>query len=72
MMLEHVTRRPRRGSSTVLTEYERHYNHHRPHRAKDRRPPQPAPTAPGADLDTTELRRDEIPNGLINEYRPAA
>jgi putative transposase len=56
----------------VLTEYERHYNHHRPHRAKDRRPPQPAPTAPGADLDTTELRREEILNGLINEYRPAA
>ena len=27
----------------VLAEYERHYNQHRPHRARDRRPPQPPP-----------------------------
>ncbi|HZE31447.1 MAG TPA: integrase core domain-containing protein [Actinoallomurus sp.] len=56
----------------VLAEYERHYNHHRPHRAKDRRPPQPTRTSPGTDLDTTQPRRDEILDGLMNEYRPAA
>jgi transposase InsO family protein len=57
---------------TVLAEYERHYNHHRPHRAKDRRPPQPTATATTTDLDTTELRREDVLDGLINQYRPAA
>jgi hypothetical protein len=56
----------------VLAEYERHYNHHRPHRARDRRPPQPTWAVAPTDLDIARLRREEVLGGLINEYRPAA
>ncbi|WP_433191219.1 hypothetical protein [Actinoallomurus sp. CA-150999] len=56
----------------VLAEYERHYNHHRPHRARDRRPPQPISAEAPADLDRARLRRVEVLDGLINEYSPAA
>jgi putative transposase len=56
----------------VLAEYEKHYNHHRPHRARDRRPPQPSSTSALADRDKARLRREEVLSGLINEYRPAA
>jgi putative transposase len=55
----------------VLTAYERHYNTHRPHRARDRRPPQPLPAAP-ADLDHVRLMRRRAVDGLISEYRNAA
>ncbi|MGH3374954.1 MAG: integrase core domain-containing protein [Actinoallomurus sp.] len=55
----------------VLTAYERHYNTHRPHRARDRRPPQPLPAAP-ADLDHVRLKRRRTVDGLISEYRNAA
>jgi putative transposase len=56
----------------VLAAYERHYNQHRPHRARDRRPPQPTSTAAPTDLDIARLRREEVLDGLINEYRAAA
>jgi transposase InsO family protein len=56
----------------VLAEYEKHYNHHRPHRVRDRRPPQPSWAAAPADRDKARLRREEVLCGLINEYRPAA
>lgn len=56
----------------VLAEYERHYNQHRPHRARDRRPPQPTWAAAPTDLDKARLRREEVLGGLINEYRRAA
>jgi putative transposase len=56
----------------VLAEYERHYNQHRPHRARDRRPPQLTSTVAPADLDKARLRREEVLDGLINEYRAAA
>jgi putative transposase len=56
----------------VLAEYERHYNQHRPHRARDRRPPQPTWAAAPTDLDIARLRREEVLDGLINEYRSAA
>jgi putative transposase len=54
----------------VLTEYEGHYNMHRPHRALEQRPPI-------ADLgigraDVSGAVRTEILGGLINEYRHAA
>ena len=57
----------------VLAQYERHYNQPRPHRARDRRPPQPpppviAPTDPGQ----IRLKRHEVVDGLINEYKNAA
>ena len=55
----------------VLAAYERHYNTHRPHRARDRRPPQPPPAAP-TDLDHVRLKRRLTVDGLISEYRNAA
>ncbi|MDX6433823.1 MAG: putative transposase, partial [Streptosporangiaceae bacterium] len=57
---------------TVLTDYERHYNQHRPHRARDRRPPQPPPQRALAELDQVRLKRREVVDSLINEYRNAA
>jgi putative transposase len=56
----------------VLVEYERHYKHHRPHRARDRRPPQPISTVAPTDLHKAQLMREEVLGGLINEYKPAA
>jgi putative transposase len=55
----------------VLTAYERHYNTHRPHRARDGRPPQPLLVAP-ADLNHIRLKRHQAVDGLISEYRNAA
>jgi putative transposase len=56
----------------VLAEYERHYNQHRPHRARDRRPPKPTSKAAPTDLSGARLMREEVLGGLINEYKPAA
>ena len=56
----------------VLAEYKRHYNRHRPHRARGRRPPQPTSTEAPTDLDKARLRREQVLGGLINEYRAAA
>jgi putative transposase len=55
----------------VLTEYERHYNTHRPHRALDQLSPIAAdvvriPRTAGA------VRRTNFLDGLINEYQQAA
>jgi putative transposase len=55
----------------VLTEYEIHYNTHRPHRALEQRSPIAAdanrpPRAAGV------VRRSQVLGGLINEYRHAA
>jgi putative transposase len=59
--------------SKVLAQYERHYNSHRPHRARDRRPPQPPPPvmAPTG-LGQIRVKRREVVDGLINEYKNAA
>jgi len=59
---------------TVLDEYVVHYNHHRPHRARNLRPPD------GDDITTTAItdvtmagiRRRKVLGGLINEYGRAA
>ena len=57
----------------VLAQYERHYNSHRPYRARDRRPPQPPPPvmAPTS-LDQIRLKRHQVVDGLVNEYKNAA
>jgi transposase InsO family protein len=55
----------------VLTEYERHYNTHRPHRALD----QHLPIAADAErLPQTSgpVQRRQVLGGLINEYEHAA
>jgi transposase InsO family protein len=59
-----------RHLATVLTEYTRHYNEHRPHRSLDQRPPNPPSEV--VDLTTARIRRRRILGGLINEYSQAA
>jgi transposase InsO family protein len=57
----------------VLAEYQRHYNLHRPHRARNLRPPQPPPRpATSFDFDPIRLQRQEVINGLISQYKRAA
>ena len=55
----------------VLTEYEKHYNTHRPHRALKQLPPI-ADVGPQRPEGNVAVRRTEILGGLINEYRQAA
>jgi putative transposase len=55
----------------VLTEYENHYNTHRPHRALEQR----SPVDLGANRRSRTIggvRRKQILGGLVNEYRHAA
>jgi putative transposase len=59
-----------RHLATVLTQYTRHYNEHRPHRSLGQRPPDPPSDV--ADFATARLRRRQILGGLINEYSQAA
>jgi transposase InsO family protein len=59
-----------RHLSSVLAEYTRHYNEHRPHRALGQQPPDPPPHA--VDLAAARVRRRPILGGLINEYEQAA
>ena len=59
-----------RHLTTVLTEYARHYNEHRPHRWLGQRPPDPPSQV--ADLTAARVRRHPILGGLINKYAQAA
>jgi putative transposase len=58
----------------VLHEHTRHYNQHRPHRARDLRPPRPdeIDPAPVAGPSEGNARRQRVPGGLISQYRKAA
>jgi putative transposase len=58
----------------VLDEYVAHYNHHRPHRARNLRPPDShdIPMASATDLTTARIQRRRVLGGLINEYQRAA
>jgi hypothetical protein len=59
-----------RHLATVLAEYARHYDDHRPHRARGQRPPNPSPQT--VELNAARIRRRPILAGLINEYSQAA
>ncbi|MDH6580521.1 integrase core domain-containing protein [Kitasatospora sp. MAP5-34] len=56
----------------VLAAYQRHYNEHRPHRARNQLPPggDQQPTTVH-NLDTRRLLRTRVLGGVINEYRYA-
>jgi hypothetical protein len=56
----------------VLAEYQRHYNYHRPHRARHLRPSQPPPRpVTSVDFDPVRLQSQEVLDGLIGEYKRA-
>jgi putative transposase len=59
-----------RHLATVLAEYTRHYNGHRPHRSLGQQPPNPPPQV--VDLATVRAQRRPILGGLINEYSQPA
>jgi hypothetical protein len=59
-----------RHLTTVLTEYARHYNDHRPRRALGQRPPTPAQPPPSQPV--VKVQRHPILGGLTNEYAQAA
>ena len=59
----------------VLTEYQAHYNTARPHQGIAQHVPddeRDGPRATVTDIDTQQIRRKSILNGLINEYTHAA
>ncbi|WP_035851006.1 integrase core domain-containing protein [Kitasatospora azatica] len=57
----------------VLGAYQRHYNEHRPHRARKQLPADAHEQTPGAhDLEGRRLLRTRVLGGVINEYRYAA
>ena len=71
--LDHVLIMNEAHARHVLAAYERHYNEHRPHRARNQLPPgadqQPVTVH---DLEVRRLLRTRILGGAINEYRYAA
>lgn len=56
----------------VLTEYEQHYNIHRPHRALDQHSPIAADVERLPRVGAGAVRRTQVLGGLINEYQHAA
>ena len=68
--LDHLLIYGERHLRQILTEYARHYNHHRPHQSREQRPPL---HEPGQAVDmTARIRRRQVVHGLINEYRRTA
>jgi putative transposase len=59
-----------RHAITILDEFARHYNEHRPHQGRQQRPPNhdPARVIPL----NAPIRRHRVLDGMINEYRRAA
>ncbi|WP_405476506.1 integrase core domain-containing protein [Streptomyces sp. NBC_00009] len=70
--LDHVLILNEAHATRVLAEFARHYNTHRPHRARHQRPPEATePTTPVHNLEDRRLLRTRILGGTINEYRYA-
>jgi putative transposase len=68
--LDHLLIFGERHLSTVLAEYERHFNDHRPHQGRSLHPPM---HNPGEVIDLTGgIRHRRTVTGLISEYRRAA
>jgi putative transposase len=59
-----------RQAITVLAQFARHYNDHRPHQGREQRPPNHDP-AVVISLDDP-IRRHRVLGGVINEYRRTA
>lgn len=56
--------------AALLTEYERHFNRHRPHQGRSLHPPLHDPSQ--VISMTSRIHRRRTVTGLINEYRRAA
>lgn len=59
-----------RHAVTVLDEFARHFNDHRPHQGREHRPPN-HDSAEAISLDEP-IHRHRVLGGVINEYRRAA
>ena len=68
--LDHVLILGERHLRSVLAEYARHYNSHRPHQGLQQKPPQHQPSH--AVEITARIERRQVLGGLISEYRRAA
>jgi alkanesulfonate monooxygenase SsuD/methylene tetrahydromethanopterin reductase-like flavin-dependent oxidoreductase (luciferase family) len=68
--LDHVLILGERHLRSVLAEYARHYNSHRPHQSLQQEPPQRVPH-PVVDI-TARIERSQVLGGLISPYRRAA
>ena len=68
--LDHLLIQGERHLCTVLAEYERHFNHHRPHQGRSLRPPL-HDLSETIDM-TARIRRRKTVTGLINEYHRVA
>ncbi|MFC9627202.1 integrase core domain-containing protein [Streptomyces sp. NPDC056930] len=70
---DHVLILGEKHARKVLTDYQDHYNAHRPHQSRQQLPPstteQPATVH---DLDDRSLLRTRVLGGIINEYQYAA
>ena len=62
----------RRHLERVLQAYVDHYNHHRPHRSLDQRPPALPSAVPRPPGDPANVHRRDRLGGLIHEYEIAA
>jgi putative transposase len=71
--LDHVLIMNEAHARQIPAAYQRHYNEHRPHRARNQLPPgaDQQPTTVH-DLDDRRLLRTRALGGIINEYRYAA
>jgi putative transposase len=68
--LDHLLIYGERHLRTVLAEYERHFDHHRPHQGRSLRPPLHDPNEV-IDM-TARIHRRRTVSGLISEYRRAS
>ena len=74
-MLDHVLILGEAHLRSVLTDYQAHNNTARPHQGIAQHVPADEPDAHPAtvtDIDTRQIRRKPVLNGLINEYTRAA
>ena len=68
--LDHVLVLNEAHARKILTQYQEHYNGHRPHRARDQRPPEAIDhPAPVHNLRSRRILRTRVLGGAINEYR---